>query len=648
MKQDLKINYGILDGIIEQLRTYKNALDTMDSSLETLVGFINNNYADSIDAWDELVKDSKKHIKEYREQIGDLLSLFEGYVDDTTAHISPIARNAMMRVDRRDIWANLCQLESGINNNVPKAIRITKNEPFSLAFWDDPTDEEKEKSRSNKAKLDYIRGEISSTQTILDRKMDALWNIFDNKIVPYENTDDAYNNKAAAVKSKYTNFFEGIIDQFEQDIKVATSFIKGLVEGLVDILVGIVTIVVDASIVAVSNQIPDAIEPDFIKNPANEVKAKYGKMISDAIEDPFGIFESIGQGISDTVEEEGIAYIAGNAAPSLIPYVGVVGKAKWLKAVDNGDAPKTNSVTEALKPKVNDLVRDNKAFEGIKQRGVEVVTRTANGALHVVKQLDKGINSVRNGLVYVAENVVGGANIFFRTLIDPDGVEDRLAYANASNKSNVPWNVLDNKVIQENIVDPLKVMFSKLSGGGKGDRNDNKDDIDEVAIDSVKIEQTIEAARAQQLKVIESVESGEVVLKTTKHKGNYGEMKMDDFFESQTYTRISDDRVLTLDQKIVRGIDGVYENSSPPPKYVIAEAKYNTSQLSNTKDGYQMSEDWILGSNRLDEAVGPELAEKIRDEMILNPKNVVGLLVRININGNVVESLLDSSGKVLK
>ncbi|MDQ0231486.1 EndoU domain-containing protein [Metabacillus malikii] len=482
MKQDLKINYGILDGIIEQLRTYKNALDTMDSSLETLVGFINNNYADSIDAWDELVKDSKKHIKEYREQIGDLLSLFEGYVDDTTAHISPIARNAMMRVDRRDIWANLCQLESGINNNVPKAIRITKNEPFSLAFWDDPTDEEKEKSRSNKAKLDYIRGEISSTQTILDRKMDALWNIFDNKIVPYENTDDAYNNKAAAVKSKYTNFFEGIIDQFEQDIKVATSFIKGLVEGLVDILVGIVTIVVDASIVAVSNHIPDTIEPDFIKNPANEVKAKYGKMISDAIEDPFGIFESIGQGISDTVEEEGIAYIAGNAAPSLIPYVGVVGKAKWLKVVDNGDAPKTNSVTEALKPKVNDLVRDNKAFEGIKQRGVEVVTKTANGALHVVKQLDKGINSVRNGLVYVAENVVGGMDVFIDIMRRNGNIDNNAVYVNVPNKPNVPWNVLDNKVIQENIVAPLKVMFSKLRGGGKGDKVDDKGTVNTVTL----------------------------------------------------------------------------------------------------------------------------------------------------------------------
>ncbi|PEE34459.1 hypothetical protein COL91_14365 [Bacillus pseudomycoides] len=105
----------------------------------------------------------------------------------------------------------------------------------------------------------------------------------------------------------------------------------------------------------------------------------------------------------------------------------------------------------------------------------------------------------------------------------------------------------------------------------------------EIANEAEKSARKLEAARAQQ----RSVESGEVVLKTTKRKGNYGEMKMDDFFESQTYTRISDDRVLTLDQKIVKGIDAVYENASPPPKYVIAEAKYNTSKFGKTNDGKQ-------------------------------------------------------------
>jgi len=116
---------------------------------------------------------------------------------------------------------------------------------------------------------------------------------------------------------------------------------------------------------------------------------------------------------------------------------------------------------------------------------------------------------------------------------------------------------------------------------------------------------TISNARAQQRAAIESVESGEVALKTNKQKGNYGEMKMDDYFESQGYERISNDRVTGLDDKLSKGIDGVYENANPPPKYVIAEAKYNTAQLSNTKrSGRQMSDKWIDGENRLIEAVG--------------------------------------------
>ena len=54
---------------------------------------------------------SKEKIEKYETQINDLLSLFENYVRDTTAYISPIARNQMMRVDRNDIWANLKQID---------------------------------------------------------------------------------------------------------------------------------------------------------------------------------------------------------------------------------------------------------------------------------------------------------------------------------------------------------------------------------------------------------------------------------------------------------------------------------------------------------------------------------------------------------
>ena len=105
-------------------------------SLNQIATFVKENQAESIDALEEKMKLSKDHISEYETQIKDLLYIFEGYVADTTAIISPIARNAMMRVDRNDIYFNLKQIESGINNNVTKAINITYKSPFSWAFWD--------------------------------------------------------------------------------------------------------------------------------------------------------------------------------------------------------------------------------------------------------------------------------------------------------------------------------------------------------------------------------------------------------------------------------------------------------------------------------------------------------------------------------
>src|SRR5699024_10357508 len=156
------------------------------------------------------------------------------------------------------------------------------------------------------------------------------------------------------------------------------------------------------------------------------------------------------------------------------------------------------------------------------------------------------------------------------------------------------------------------------------------------------------AARAKQRSVIDSVESGKVQLKTNKQKGNYGEMKMDDYFESQGYTRISRDRVTSLDDKIMKGIDGVYENANPPPKYVIAEAKYGASQLGNTKSGRQMSDEWLKTRRRLENAVGQTKADEIQMEILLNPNNVEKHLIKVEGNGNIVKSKLSTHGYRMK
>lgn len=111
--------------------------------------------------------------------------------------------------------------------------------------------------------------------------------------------------------------------------------------------------------------------------------------------------------------------------------------------------------------------------------------------------------------------------------------------------------------------------------------------------------------------IIKGIENGEIPLSNNIQKGNYGEIKMDAYFESQGYERISLDRVTDLNAPNHQGIDGVYYNPDGHPPYVIGEAKYGSSRLGNTLDGPQMSDDWIYGSNRLLKAVGKEMYDDI-------------------------------------
>lgn len=94
---------------------------------------------------------------------------------------------------------------------------------------------------------------------------------------------------------------------------------------------------------------------------------------------------------------------------------------------------------------------------------------------------------------------------------------------------------------------------------------------------------------------------------TNKQKGNYGEIKsclnlltsekLKKGVNGKRYNlkRIGDDAPDSLDSKIRHGIDGIYENLTPVPDFVIDEVKYGTSTLSETKGtGPQMGKDWIL------------------------------------------------------
>lgn len=111
---------------------------------------------------------------------------------------------------------------------------------------------------------------------------------------------------------------------------------------------------------------------------------------------------------------------------------------------------------------------------------------------------------------------------------------------------------------------------------------------------------------------------------TDGEKGNLGEMLMDQYYIDQGYIPIHWPRVMDLEHKSGKGIDGVYEKRDPdvPPTYIIGEAKVNYSDLNkDLKEGTdQMSDKWV--DRRLDDAVGKQKADEIRDLYEDDPDSV--------------------------
>jgi len=153
-----------------------------------------------------------------------------------------------------------------------------------------------------------------------------------------------------------------------------------------------------------------------------------------------------------------------------------------------------------------------------------------------------------------------------------------------------------------------------------------------------------------QKEVCDEVENkGDIDERNSKEKGNYGEMKTDIAMADKGWDRISNETVTSLDDEGHHGIDGVYEktNSDTGEKeYCIVESKYGSSQLGETNDGKQMSDNWI--DKRLDDAVGKEKADEIREKQIEDPDSVKSKLSHIDKEGNVEFTELDDEGNKLK
>lgn len=162
------------------------------------------------------------------------------------------------------------------------------------------------------------------------------------------------------------------------------------------------------------------------------------------------------------------------------------------------------------------------------------------------------------------------------------------------------------------------------------EKNEKLDNVDETKENDLTEKEINELQIAAIKEALERIRNGEKL--TEKEKGNLGEMMMDQYYISKGYHPLNKNRVTSLDDSGHQGIDGVYERTKEDgsKEYVIADAKYNTAKQDETNDGKQLSANWI--DKRLDNAVGKEKADEIRDAYEDDPDSVKSEIYHIDPN----------------
>lgn len=103
-----------------------------------------------------------------------------------------------------------------------------------------------------------------------------------------------------------------------------------------------------------------------------------------------------------------------------------------------------------------------------------------------------------------------------------------------------------------------------------------------------------------------------------------------------------------IDDPIVKRIDGIYKNQTPPPSYVINETKWGSSEINQiTRTGPQMSEGWV--TKRLGKL---SMMEQVKIQRAIKNGDVDFVISKVDTSGNVstyyATSVTDSAGQVIR
>ena len=381
MKRDIKINVDHLDGMTKKLAAYLGVAAKIrlasERYMEIMLDQESDAYHNLAEEWRVMVVNRAQLLQQ---NITDAYRLLERYISSMGYYIGPKDSSKMMRVDRNDIWWNLEQAKwhlkdlSDIHDDYYQSYANYKH-----YFWEEilHSEEEwktikaierreKEYRESNYDKMQEMKRKLS--EDIEEHLKKVHWKLYNEKIKPFENEDDAFADEADKFYDKIKTFADGAQDVATAIVRVG----KGAGDALLGTLDGIYTIGLACSpTVWIMNHY------GLLDEKTEQRVDNFTGGIEQLFTDPVNTLEAMGQSCMDTYDEEGLAYAVGNVGFEVVFELALAkGMGKVLDTMDDvTDAAKTVGKLDEVVDSVDDVHLDNI------QKNVDVVGEGGSDAL---------------------------------------------------------------------------------------------------------------------------------------------------------------------------------------------------------------------------------------------------------------------------
>ena len=214
MKRDIKLNISQLKGLSQKLADYIEAVRAVGQAAGTFQDTIREQDSDAYRKLDGLWETNvKENAEELANRLNTIHYYLSDYITEMTSFITPDKEEVMMRADRNDIWFNYQQISFAATGYMDDILPDTgsswrdyhRNYYYDRRLSPEENDArraaveaevEAERSRRerNYGKLAGFRSMLGGSATErLQGYVKELKQIYDENVVPFENTDDQYD-----------------------------------------------------------------------------------------------------------------------------------------------------------------------------------------------------------------------------------------------------------------------------------------------------------------------------------------------------------------------------------------------------------------------------------------------------------------------